>query len=287
MFAIKQHICYPGNPSQPNEDIVGFGKDYCFVMDGASCLRGVEVMVRGSDAAWLVEQVASGLCRGLDAGDARSTEDILLELLTPLREKYLAALAEKGMEEPDDSPSAGFALFRKRKGFLEFFGLGDCVGTAALPGELFYSLDTNLPALDDSVLKQMFLLHRQKNIPLLQARPMCNHMLLANRKKRNHPGGYWVLDLNAPEAVKNARQFRWELTGPVAVAAFSDGFAQLCEAFGFYDGYLSLFAAMQKEDLEVLYRQLFDAQAADPNCNQHPRFKLRDDTCALWGIFTP
>ncbi len=288
MFEIKQHICYPGNPSQPNEDIIGFGKDYCFVMDGASCLSDVEVMGRGSDAAWLVEQVAAGLCRLLDAGDERPTAEILLELLLPLRAEYLTALEKAGMDEPDDSPSAGFAMFRKRNGCLEFFGLGDCVGAAQLPGgEAFFSLDTNLPKLDNSVLAQMKDIHLRENIPLLQTRPLCNDLLLRNRKKRNHPDGYWVLDLDTPEAVKNARQFCWELTEPVAVAAFSDGFAQMCEIFGFYDGYLSLFSAMQKEDLEALYQKLYDAQAQDPLCNEHPRFKLRDDTCALWGIFTP
>jgi len=44
---------------------------------------------------------------------------------------------------------------------------------------------------------------------------------------------------------------------------------------------------MQSSDLEQMYQQLFSAQDADPDCNQYPRFKLRDDTCALWGIFTP
>lgn len=288
MFAIKQQLCYPGSPNQPNEDIVGFGKDYCFVMDGASCLSGVEIMGRGSDAAWLVEHVAAGLCRRLDAGDDRPTEALLLEILLPLRAEYLTALAKKGMDEPDDSPSAGFALFRKRNGYLEFFGLGDCVGAAALPnGVKFYSLDTNLPQLDNSVLEKMAQLHQQTKLPLLQTRSMCNDLLLSNRKMRNHPGGYWVLDLNAPNAVRKARQFRWALTEPVAVGAFSDGFAQLSEVFGLFDGYSALFDAMQVSDLEQMYQQLLTAQDADPDCNQYPRFKLRDDTCALWGIFTP
>ncbi len=288
MFAIKQQLCYPGNPNQPNEDIVGFGKDYCFVLDGASCLSGVNVMEQDSDAAWLVKRVAAGLCQRLDAEDNRPTEDLLLEILLPLRAEYLAVLAKKGMKTPDDSPSAGLSLFRKRNGYLEFFGLGDCVGVATLPGgKKFHSLDTNLPKLDQSVLDKMKLLHQQTNLPLLQTRPMCNDLLLSNRKKRNQPNGYWVLDLNTPDALKKARQFRWELTEPVSVGAFSDGFAQLSDVFSLFDGYASLFDAMQVSDLEQMYGKLYAAQAADPDCNQYPRLKLRDDTCALWGIFTP
>ena len=288
MFAIKQQICYPGNPQKPNEDAVGFGKDYCFALDGASCLSGVNVMERGSDAAWLVEQVAAGLCRRLDDGDDRPTGDILAEILAPLKAEYLSVLAQKGIEKPDDSPSAGFALFRKRKGRLEFFGLGDCVGVAALPdGQKFYSLDTSLPNLDNSVLKKMMQLHLQTKTPLLQTRAMCTDLLLSNRKKRNHPDGYWVLDLDSEICLQKARQFSWELTEPVSVAVFSDGFAQLADVFALYPGYFELFSAMQTEDLEQLCLRLRLAQDADPHCNQYPRFKLRDDTCALWGIFEP
>ncbi len=288
MFTVKQRICYPGNPQQPNEDIIGFGKDYCFAMDGASSLSGIHIMDRGSDAAWLVENVAAGLCQRLDSGDDRPTEELLTEILIPLKQQYLSVLAEKGIEMPGDSPSAGFAMFRKRNGNLEFFGLGDCVGVAHLPGRKeFYSLDTQLPNLDNLVLEKMMQLHKQTQLPVLQTRAMCNDLLLTNRKKRNHPDGYWVLDLNTPEALIHARKFSWALTAPVAVTVFSDGFAQLSDVFGFYKGYFELFSAMQESDLQQLCLRLRYAQDADPDCNQYPRFKLRDDTCALWGTFTP
>ena len=288
MFTLKQHICYPGNPNQPNEDILGFGKDYCFAIDGASCLSGVNVMDRGSDATWMVENVAAGLCQRLDSGDDRSTLELLTEILVPLKAQYLSVLAEKGVEKPGDSPSAGFAMFRKRKGYLEFFGLGDCVGVATLPdGKEFYSLDTDLPNLDNLVLERMIQLHKQTGLPVLQTRPLCNDLLMANRKKRNHPDGYWVLDLDTPETLHKAKTFRWELTAPVPVAVFSDGFAQLADVFAIFPGYFELFSAMQESDLGQLCLQLQQAQDLDADCDNYPRFKLRDDTCALWGIFEP
>ena len=288
MFEIKQHICYPGNPQKPNEDFVAFGKDYCFAMDGASCLSGVNVVDQDSDAAWMVKNVASALCKVLDDGDNRPTGQILEEILRPLHQQYFAALQEKGIPEPDDSPSAGLALFRKRNGRLEFFGLGDCVGVAALPdGKEFYSLDTSLPNLDGSVLDAMVQLHQKKNIPVLQTKLLCNDMLLANRKKRNRPDGYWVLDLSSENAIANARERVFPLTEPVTVAAFSDGFSELADVFRFYKDYSALFAAMQTGDLESLCQRLCYAQDEDPDCNHYPRFKLRDDTCAIWGIFTP
>ena len=40
MFEVKQSICYPGFGVRISEDVIGYGKNYCFVMDGASCLSG-------------------------------------------------------------------------------------------------------------------------------------------------------------------------------------------------------------------------------------------------------
>ena len=156
MFELKQSICYPGFGTQANEDAIGWGKDYCFLMDGASCLSGKNVIDPVSDAAWMVTRVRNSLCALLDAGDPRPTGELLLQIMAQVRAEYTGALQSQNIDAPEDSPSAGFALFRNRKGRLEFFGLGDCVGVAKLPdGENFYSLDLNLPNLDHQVLEQM------------------------------------------------------------------------------------------------------------------------------------
>ena len=288
MFRLKQHICYPGNPKKPNEDAIGYGKDYCFALDGASCLSGVNVMDPESDAAWMVRNVAAALCQRLSAGDDRPTEEILTEILMPLREQYFAKLAELGTDEPDDSPSAGFSLFRQRNGQLEFFGLGDCVGMASLPDrKTFCWLDHDLPNLDNQVLEEMMRLHKEIGLPVIQTRSLCMDILLANRKMRNHPEGYWILDLANPEGLLQAEKRVWALTEPITVASFSDGFAQLTEVFALYKGYPKLFDAIQSTDLEALWEELKQAQDADADCDDYPRFKLRDDTCAIWGVFEP
>ncbi len=288
MFDLKQSICYPGYNVSANEDGVGHGKDYCFVLDGASCLGGKNVIDPLSDAAWMTRNVIDALCSLLDKGDSRPTKELLYEAISPLRKKYVEALQKKGIEAPKDSPSACFALFRKRGGKLEFFGLGDCVGVAKLPsGENFWSLDKNLPALDNQVLLKMQEISKSTGISILEAKKACNDMLIENRLLRNKQGGYWILDLLSDEGIENAREFSWDLTKPVIAGAFSDGFAQLCEVFGQYEGYTKLFEAMQKNDLEEMFARLCALQNADADCNEYPRFKLRDDTCALWGVFTP
>ena len=288
MFDVKESICHMGYGAKACEDTVGHGKDYCFVMDGASGLGGNNMLDPLSDSAWMVETVRRGLCDRLDRGDPRPTRQLLLEVVAEVREEYLEALARQGLDAPTDSPSAGMALFRPRNGKLEFFGMGDCVGVAMLPdGTGFYALDEKLPALDHQVIEEMMAMHRQTGISIPEAKKACNHRLLHNRGLRNKPGGYWILDLLTDEGIENAREEAWELTAPVKVAAFSDGFAQLTELFGQYPDYLSLFAAMEREGAETLFRRLCALQDDDPDCSQYPRFKHRDDTSALWGVFTP
>jgi len=286
LFELVQQLCLPGNPPQPNEDAVGFGSSYFFVMDGASCLSGINVIDRDSDAAWMVQRIKEGLCALLDAGDPRPTADLLAEVLAPLRQEYLTVCQKSGLHQPEDAPSAGLALFRIRGGMLEFFGLGDCVGVAALPdGRVFSSTDTALLALDDGVIREMARLHAEEGLSMQEARQRCNPMLLENRKKRNRRDGYWILDLLSDEGLAHARQCSWPLTAPVAAAAFSDGFAQLADTFGLYQDYGSLVSAMSAQGLDRLCTALFAAQDADADCTACPRFKKRDDTCALLGIF--
>lgn len=288
MFELKQSICYPGFGVRANEDTIGHGRNYCFVMDGASSLSGKNIVHPISDAAWMVENVRDKLCALLDQDDSRPTGQLLQQVMAQVRQEYVQVLKSKGINAPEDSPSAGFALFRQRNGRLEFFGLGDCVGVAKLPsGKDFYSLDHNLPNLDHQVLEQMMVLHEQTGISMREAKTACNDLLLHNRNLRNKPGGYWILDLLTDDGIQNARQESWELTEPVCVGAFSDGFSQLAEVFGQYRGYSALFEAMRKNDLSDMAQHLCALQDADADCNDHPRFKLRDDTCALWGIFQP
>lgn len=288
MFDVKQYICYPGHTERANEDAVGYGRDYCFVMDGASCLSGTNVVDPKSDAAWMTGKVRDGLCQLLDAEDPRPTDELLRQVMAQVREEYVQALRAKGIDAPEDSPSAGFALFRQRNGKLEFFGLGDCVGIAQFAdGRVFCWQDNGLAALDHQVTEEMTRLHESTGISVREAKEACGDMLIRNRNRRNQPGGYWILDLLTDDGIDNACTAEWDLTKPVRVGAFSDGFAQLVEVFGQYPDCAALFEGVQQGDLNEMFRRLCAMQDADPEYNEYPRFKHRDDTSALWGVFHP
>ena len=52
-------VCLAG--SNKNEDSIGYGKDFIFVIDGATGLRGVNIMGMRSDAEWFSRRLAEQL----------------------------------------------------------------------------------------------------------------------------------------------------------------------------------------------------------------------------------
>lgn len=282
MFEIKDSICIAGG-MPPCEDAIGFGDNYIFALDGASCLTGVNLVHNESDAHWFASNVRDGLCRLLDSGDSRSTEELLRQVIAPLKEEYINGAEKSGTPIPDDSPSAGIALFRIREGFLEFYGLGDCVGVVATKdGKTQWLNDPSLSKLDGIVISKMAQLHKETGISVTQAKSMCTDLLIKHRGLKNKPEGYHILDPFG-EGIDHACKLRIPLNDVESVSVFSDGFAQLSEVFGVFDDFSQLHAALAVTPLSELCDKLFALQGKDPDCNEYPRFKLRDDTCAVFA----
>ena len=98
-------------------------------------------------------------------------------------------------------------------------------------------------------------------------------------------GGYPHMDLSGV-GIEKARRATFRVDGDIRACCLSDGFAQLAELFRIYDGYRGLLDAMEEESLQSMYDKLCAAQNEDADCIRYPRFKLRDDTCAVYGKFT-
>lgn len=239
-----------------------------------------------SDARWFVQRIAGALKEAFEKDADADVPGVLHRTVEQARALYYEKLESLHAHEPGDSPSCGIALFWQVGNMLHFYGLGDCVGVLELPdGKRFHSLDTSLPNLDNGVLEEMVRIHRKTGVSMKEARKKCNHILLRNREMRNHPEGYYVLDLSGV-GIENARREAFRVDGDVRACCFSDGFAQLADLFRIYNGYSGLLNAMERESLQSMYDKLYNAQQQDDDCNDYPRFKLRDDTCAVYGTFT-
>lgn len=283
MLVIKDSICVAGSKG-PCEDAIGFGENFIFALDGASCLTGINLVHPESDAHWFAQKVKEGLNLKLSEKDNRSTEVILKEILAPIKEEYLKSAEEKGLSVPDDSPSAGIALFRIVDGFLEFYGLGDCVGVVKTKdGNTRWINSPALSRLDGIVIEKMARLHKETGIDVKKAKALCTDLLIKHRSLKNKPEGYHILDPFA-DGVDFACKLQIPLEDAESVSVFSDGFAQLSEVFGAYSDFSQLHLAMSENKLSTLCVQLFELQDKDPECNSYPRFKLRDDTCAVFAL---
>lgn len=283
MFNVKDSVCIAGNPSKVCEDAIGWGKDFCFVLDGASVLSKINIVDEQSDAAWFASQIKEKLCSRLEAGAPEPTDVLLSEIIGELADIYYGTAEKKGIEPPADSPSAGIALFRIRKGSIEFFGLGDCTGVVRKADDkVLVMKDTRLSAFDGQVLGRMAEMHRETGISVMEAREKCSDMLIENRSRRNKDNGYWILDLSGA-GIDHALTCSWPSDSIKAFFCCSDGFAQLTDVFGIYKDYAGLLEAAESADLIKLCETLFAEQDKDPQANRFPRFKFRDDTSCLWG----
>lgn len=282
MFSIKDNICVAG--ANPCEDATGYGENFIFALDGASCLTGINFVHPESDAHWFATKVSLGLKTELAKNDNRSIEDILRVIIAPLKEEYLEGVSKKGIDIPDDSPSAGIALFRIIDGFVEFYGLGDCVGVCRLKdGSVKSQNDTALSSLDAIVINKMAQIHKETGIPVTDAKKLCTDLLVKHRGMKNKEGGYFILDPFGA-GIDHAVKFRVPLEKVESVSVFSDGFAQVYEVFGIYENSEILHNKMSNTSLKEICDILFAQQDKDPLCNEHPRFKLRDDTCAVYAL---
>ena len=283
MFLIQDALCAAGGDFC--EDMFGYGRDYLFVMDGASGLSGEHILPdAGSDAQWFVQRVKEALCQALDAGDCQPTQILLGQIVSQLRSEYEAAARQLGHPVPPDAPSAGLALFRQRSGAVEYFGLGDCLATVETQdGQVQSFSDAALSALDRGVVAQMEQLHCATGAPLLATRAQCQAQLLRNRALRNTLQGYWILDLTGV-GLAHARQHRWEPGQVRRIGACTDGFAQLVRPFSLLADDAALHRAMASTPLQTLLDRLYAAQEADPQANRFPRLKFRDDACACTAV---
>lgn len=284
MFQVMESLCIRG--SAVPEDRMGLGENYLFVIDGASGLTDLRVTDQGSDAAWLAESLRLALERRLPHSD-QALPCLLRDIAAQLKAQYDAAWQARGIASPVDYPTAGLAILRLREGSLEYLGLGDCdVVVQRRDGQFDVRSEDRLSALDRDALAKMAAFSRDTGCTMLEARSALNNLLIHNRQLCNHPEGYWIFDPTGL-GLSHARQDRWPVEQIRSVSLLTDGFAQLVQPFGLAADLTQLHRQMEDQGLALLSQKLFTYQERDPYCTHYPRFKLRDDTTAIWALLQP
>lgn len=257
---------------QCNEDAVGGGPGYLYVIDGATGLSDAPPCMdrTRTDAAWFAGETAKWL-------DAHLSQDL-----------DLADILRRGMDHlrtrfhGDAMPTAGLAILRCRGERLELLLLGDCLCSIQKRDGSFLAVrETALSRLDALALAALTDHARRSGRPPAACLPQIRETLRRHRALANQPGGYWVLDPSGA-GIPHALRLTLPLAACASVLLCTDGFGQLMDFTGC--SLPALHCSVAQQGIAPLARELFARQAADPDFTAVPRFKRRDDATAAYGI---
>lgn len=263
-----------------NEDTVFACENYAMVIDGATGLLKENITDRPSDAQWFSETMKDYLVENL-GNTSKSIEDIMKDAILFVDKKYHTF---DGAENVKSKPSAGIAVLRRNGDNIEYFLLGDCTITIKdKSGKIHHLWIEDLPILDGKNIDKMARLAKEKNINVIDARPLISDDLLATRLTQNTPQGYYILS-NDTTACDHALVGSFPIENIDSIYGVTDGFGQIFDVFKIHSKE-ELFDELKSRKIEDIYRELYDTQEKDKFCNNYPRFKVRDDSAIFYLEF--
>ena len=247
------------------------------VIDGATGLVEMPLVspAFSTNAQWFSHTVGAALCEALESGTA--PEQALAHAVTIACAELESALScPAGSLDPVAVPSATLALAVVGEKNVELWGLGDSPIVALMrDGGLVVSTDEVLESLNARVVDHMLERSAGRDLTVAERRALVRDEVLANRRLRNTPGGYWCLDATG-EGLAHARRLTFPREEVVAVAGMSDG---IFRAFGQY-GMAPLaewVAGATYFSAQRLCDQMRVLEAEDDQLRRYPRMKVGDD----------
>lgn len=263
-----------------NEDAVFACENFAFVIDGATGLLKENITDKPSDAQWFAETMKEYLMSNLN-NTSKNLVDIMKEAIVFVDKKFHGF---KGANNVKSKPSAGIAMLRKNGNNIEYFLLGDCTITIKdKVGKIHHLWIDDLPGLDKNNIEKMVSIAKEKNINVVDARPLISNELLETRLSQNTEKGYYILS-NDTAACNHALVGKFPIDNIEAIYGVSDGFGQIFDVFEIYSK-KELFNELKNRKVEEIYKELYDAQERDKYCNNYPRFKSRDDSSIFYIEF--
>lgn len=253
------------------------GGAYGVVIDGATGLVEMSLVSPGfsTNAQWFSHTVGAVLCEALEGGTP--PEQALAHAVAAARAELEALLGRPaGSLDPAAVPSATLALAAIGEGNVELWGLGDSPLVALTSaGELVVSTDEVLEGLDARVVELMVERSAGRELTVAERRALVREEVLANRRLRNTPGGYWCLDATG-EGLAHARRLTFPREEVVAVAGMTDGIFRAFDQYGMaplaeWMAGATYFSAQRLCDLMRVL------EAEDAQLRRYPRMKVGDD----------
>lgn len=267
-----------GGSGAVNEDAVGYVGDpddveAAWALDGVTGINDVSLMPAGSDAQWLVARIDTHL-RAL-IPRAPSPENLMSELINRLIEDQASALRD--LPGNYDPPAACIAAVCRVAGQWHALRLGDCRLLADDARGLCRMVEFANDGFDHWITTEAMRLRANGLSKLKDLALAMQPALFADRRRRNRPGGYGVI-----EADQRCLAFAeyMPLTEPSGVLLASDGFFRLVDCYDELSE-AELLARGKAGEAAALYDRLRRIESDDPGCLRFPRFKPADDASAI------
>lgn len=137
-------------------------------------------------------------------------------------------------------------------------------------------MDEALGAVDSTALDAMVTRSRGKSLSGIEKRALIMDVLIANRKKRNTPEAYWILDPSLA-GLSHIHSCTLPLAEVECVIGMSDGLFAAIEKYGLFS-INEAPAAFKSYSMTVgLVYRMRCVESADADLTRYPRFKKSDD----------
>lgn len=263
-----------------NEDGFGFlGEPHdvsaAWVFDGVTGINARNHLGEGTDARWLVARAHAHLV-DLAAG-ALALEEILARLVDGLIADFAAATHGLDLPRDYDPPAACLILVKRYGTEWKALRLGDsCL--LARDEDRSHRVHAASPnnAFDHWLAREAVKRRAEGVLDVKALLAEFAPRLREARARRNRPDGYSILECSH-DALAMAEMI--ELAAPAEILLCTDGYYRAADHYGLHDD-AGLMDASARSVEEVL-AAIRAAEAADPECRRHPRFKPADDATAL------
>ena len=209
---------------------------------------------------------------------ARTIAALMSDLVDRLIADQSAALARRAMPDDYDPPAACIAAMCRIGSEWHAFRLGDCRFLARDAEGFRRIVDFANDDFDHWITVEA---QRMRAAGLTDIKAISNRLqpeLFANRRRRNRPGGYGVIE--ADHACLAFLE-HMPLSNPASGLMASDGFFRLVDHYDEISEAALLARAAGEGDVTALYHRLREIERGDPDCNRFPRFKPADDASAI------
>ncbi len=246
---------------------------YAFVIDGATPVNGDKYF----NAEWFVNQIKTKLPLYLLKRD-QSLYTCLEHTLSDIRNQATFPSSYNDV-------SCSILIARNINSTqMEIFTLGDCTAVVRKLDNSLEEIHTEaLTILDSETISLAKKRADENNISMIEAlstdevKDRIKHV----RSLKNTEDGYQTCDPNGM-GVKNAESRYFDLNQIHSFLLMTDGFAELVTTVKAFETYNDLILSIQSNNLKDHIDILLEKQNEDPTLDKYPRFKMTDDSTAIY-----